>query len=145
MPLAEIIGFLSWLTSWSKVWDSISPLFRAMRVVDFVHEPFTCGEVPWLLIGTCWRKWIYCQKKCVILSSLNLMSGALKVVFSVGKFCISLKTECVNWWKWSHETFEKQHLFSCGLFGCRVFAIGSWEVWVACFLHVNMFRGVFWT
>lgn len=62
MSLAEIIEFLSWWTSWGSVWDSISHLLRAMWVADLVHQPSTHREVPWLLIATCWRKLIHCQK-----------------------------------------------------------------------------------
>lgn len=35
-------------------------------------------------------------EKCVIFSSLSLMARVWKVGFSVGKFCISLKPECVT-------------------------------------------------
>lgn len=64
-------------------------------------------------------------EKCVIFSSLNIMSRVGKVGFSVGKFCISLKLECAICWKLPPEVLEKQHLFGCHLLGHHVYVICS--------------------
>lgn len=80
-------------------------------------------------------------EKCVIFSSLILMSRVGNVGFSVGKFCISLKPECVICWKLPPTVLEKQHLLDCHLLSHRMW----YSLLLAGFSWGTISRSIFWT